>query len=66
MGIAEDIERLRDYPKEASDAFKDQLSRAQGQAAPTITPTAPRGVDRSNELAPLPRPTIVRSIVEAV
>jgi hypothetical protein len=63
MSVADQIEKLREYPAEASEAFRQQLERARacreqmdGQIAPT------RGIDRSDEFAPLTRPTIIRAI----
>jgi hypothetical protein len=62
MSIADQIDQLRGYPSEASDAFRGQLERARlcreqmdGQIPPV------KGIDRSGELVPLPRPTILRS-----
>jgi len=62
MSIADQIDRLRGYPSEASEAFRGQLERARlfreqmdGQTPPV------RGIDRSGELVPLPRPKILRS-----
>jgi hypothetical protein len=66
MALADEIERLRNYPENAAKAFRDQLERARnsreklakqdGEVEPV------RGVDRSGELAPLPRPVILRSL----
>lgn len=65
MSLADQIDQLRGYPAEASKAFRDQLERARicreqmdGQPAPV------KGMDRSGELTPLPRPTIVRTLVD--
>jgi hypothetical protein len=65
MTVAEQIEKLRGYPSEASDAFKQQLEQArlcreqmEGYQAPV------RGIDRSGELTPIARPTIVRAVAE--
>ncbi len=62
MSVADQIDQLRGYPSEAPDAFRGQLERARlcreqmdGQIAPV------KGVDRSGELVPLPRPTLLRS-----
>jgi hypothetical protein len=65
MALSDEIERLREYPKEASEAFRDQLNRVQAQLNQAGGRIDPRGVDRSGELAPLPRPTIVRALIEA-
>jgi hypothetical protein len=64
MGIADRIDQLRDYPATASERFREQLERARqsreqmdGEVNPPV-----KGIDRSGELTPLPRPTIVRAI----
>lgn len=65
MSLADRIERLRGYPANASEAFREQLERArvcQEQMDGQLTP--PKGIDRSGELTPLPRPTIVRTLVK--
>jgi len=69
MAFADEIQRLRDCPPDQSAAFRQQIERARqmseqlarqdgGGAAP------PRGVDRSGELTPLPRPVILRTVIE--
>jgi hypothetical protein len=66
MGITKEIERARKYPQRAPQSFRDQIERAQaardnfGSQAPA--PANPKGIDRSGELAPLPRPVIVRTL----
>jgi hypothetical protein len=64
MSVSDEIERLRQYPNDAPEAFREQLSRAQAQRVQVGQPVHPQGIDRSGELAPLPRPTIVRALVE--
>ncbi len=67
MSLAEQIEKLHAYPIGASEAFRQQLERArlpQEQLNDQVAPV--RGIDRSGELAPLPRPTIVRTLVDSV
>jgi hypothetical protein len=66
MKLTEQIEQLRGYPTKASEAFRQQLERARmsreqmdGQVAPA------KGIDRSGELTPLIRPTIVRTLVDS-
>lgn len=66
MTLADQIEQLRGYSAEASEAFRQQLERARvsreqmdGQVAQV------KGIDRSGELTPLQRPTIVRTLVQA-
>jgi hypothetical protein len=64
MSIAKQIEQLQDYPQKASEEFRSQLERAR-DASLRFDGGAPvnRGIDRSGELLPLPRPQIVRTIV---
>lgn len=65
MKISEQIEQLRDFPSSSSDAFRQQLERARAsreQMDGTVPPV--KGIDRSGELAPIARPTIVRFLVE--
>jgi hypothetical protein len=63
MSVVEQVEKLRGYPAKASEDFRRQLERARlcreqmdGQSPPA------KGIDRSGELAPLPRPAILRSV----
>jgi len=70
MSLADQIERVRDsYPPKAGQRFRDQLQRAREGRDHAATqngqPTAVKGMDRSGVLTPLPRPTIVRSLVDA-
>jgi len=66
MGIAKEIERMREYPQSAPKPFRDQIDRAQAArenfAGPNSAPVQPKGIDRSGELAPLQRPVIVRTL----
>jgi hypothetical protein len=65
MGITKELETLRDFPSSASKEFREQLERANAfgeKFKPSDTPS-PKGVDRSSELTPVARPTIVRSLV---
>lgn len=66
MSLADRIEKLRHYPAHASEAFRQQLERGRisretmdGQVAVV------KGIDRSGELMPLQRPTIVRAVSDA-
>jgi hypothetical protein len=66
MAIIKDIENLRDFPSSASKEFREQLERARASAEKFVgakLPEPPQGVDRSAELTPVARPTIVRSLV---
>lgn len=66
MSLKEKIEKFRDYPTRAPEAFREQLERAQRsrELMDNKAPVAPKGIDRSGELTPLPRPTIVRTLVD--
>jgi hypothetical protein len=65
MAVAEEIEKLRQHPPK-DEAFREQLERARKSrdqlAHQDGTPPAVKGVDRSGELIPLPRPTILRTV----
>ncbi len=64
MSVAKQIEQLQDYPQKASEEFRQQLER--GNAARMQFDgdiAAGRGIDRSGELVPLPRPQLVRTLV---
>ena len=63
MSVAQQIEKLQEYPQKASEEFRQQLRRANdarvqfdGEAASN------KGIDRSGELLPLPRPRFVRTL----
>jgi hypothetical protein len=66
MGITNELEKLRDFPLSASKEFQEQLEKAKASAEKCIgqLPERPelRGIDRSRELTPIARPTIVRSL----
>jgi hypothetical protein len=65
MKISEQIEKLRDFPSSSSDAFREQLERARISREQMDGPApAVKGIDRSGELTPIARPTIVRFVVE--
>jgi hypothetical protein len=67
MNTVRDIELLRDYPSTASKEFRDQIGRARDlrdQIRGTTSEPQPRGVDRSQELRPVGRPTIVRTVAD--
>lgn len=66
MKLSEQIEMLRDFPASSSDTFREQLERARvsREQMDGKVPSV-RGIDRSGELAPIARPTIVRSVVES-
>jgi len=65
MNVNDKIEGVREYAGKASHEFRDQLERAKA-ACDKLDGQIPavRGVDRSGELTPLPRPTIVRTLVD--
>jgi hypothetical protein len=65
MSIAKQIEQLQDYPERASEEFRRQLERARDARLQFDgdVGSAGRGIDRSRELLPLPRPRIVRTLV---
>ena len=69
MSVTKEIERLREYPKGATQEFRDQLQRARESrdkllgVAPA-TDTSSGGVDRSRDFAPVARPAIVRTLVD--
>jgi hypothetical protein len=68
MAITKELESLRDFPSSASKEFRDQLEKAKVSGEKFIganTPARPqpKGIDRSAELTPVARPTIVRSLV---
>jgi|GEM_PF-5012122 hypothetical protein len=64
MNVTDKIEGVREYPKKASEEFRQQLERARA-ALDKMDGQVPsvKGIDRSGELTPLPRPTIVRVLV---
>jgi phage-related protein len=64
MAINKELERLRDFPSSASKEFREQLDRANafGKKFKSPEPSKPKGIDRSTELTPVARPTIVRSL----
>ena len=70
MPIAKELERLQRYPESASKEFREQLDRAKKQ--PAALPIhqdsnrSARGVDRSGDFAPLPKPAIVRSLATEI
>jgi hypothetical protein len=63
MSIAQKIEQIQNYPQNAPEEFRKQLERAQ-EARQQLDGEVPqgRGIDRSGELLPLPRPRIVRTL----
>jgi hypothetical protein len=67
MSTTKDIEALRDNQKSESAAFREQIARARELREQTgtalIQPS--QGVDRSNALTPIQRPTLVRSLPTA-
>jgi hypothetical protein len=63
VNLADEIEQLRQYPASAADAFRQQLERARAGSEHMIGQVEPvKGIDRSGELAPLARPTILRAV----
>ena len=66
MGIANEPEKLRDFPLSASKEFREQLEKAKASAEKCIgqLPERPelRGIDRSRELTPIARPTNIDRI----
>jgi hypothetical protein len=69
MSVSSEIENLKNLPKTASPEFRDQLERVHrfrahiGRPGHSLGINA-RGIDRSEELRPLPRPTIIRTLAE--
>jgi hypothetical protein len=62
--VAQQIEQLQDYPQKASEEFRKQLEQARAARGKFDgEPSSARGIDRSGELLPLPRPRIVRTLV---
>jgi hypothetical protein len=65
MSIAHQIEQLQDYPQKASEEFRKQLERARAARQQFDGENvSSRGIDRSGELLPLPRPRIVRTLAD--
>jgi hypothetical protein len=64
MNVADKIQGVREFPAKASEEFRLQLERAR-TARDKMDGQVPhvKGIDRSGELTPLPRPTIVRTLV---
>jgi len=64
MDLADEIEKLRTYPESATKAFREQLERARSSRKQLSGQDGEvgsvRGIDRSGELTPLPRPVILR------
>jgi hypothetical protein len=69
MSTADEIQKLREHPPAAIEAFRDQLERARSSrdalAKQDGDVAIVRGIDRSGELAPLPRPIILRTLTGA-
>lgn len=64
MSVARQIEQLQGYPQRASEEFRDQLERARDARLKMDGDVHPHnGMDRSGELTPVQRPTIVRTLV---
>jgi hypothetical protein len=65
MNVADKIASVREYPSKASEEFRRQLERAR-EASKRLDGEVPpvKGMDRSGELTPLTRPTIIRTLVE--
>ena len=67
MDITKELEDLRDFPSSASKEFREQLAWVKASAdrcvGVTPQPAEQKGIDRSRELTPVPRPAIVRSLV---
>ena len=62
MSLAAELETLRSYPDTASGEFREQLERMRSRTgAADSNPGTGRGVDRSRELSPIARPSILRS-----
>ncbi len=70
MALAEKIEGLKDYPATAPSTFREQLDRARESREQLVKQDGEvehvRGIDRSGELTPMPRPVIVRTISPSV
>jgi hypothetical protein len=64
--VADEITHLRSYPTRVSPSFKEQLDRANAAKAPLAgqspSTSHPKGFDRSDDLAPVARPAIVRTL----
>lgn len=71
MSIAAAIEAMKGYVDSASPEFRAQIERARalrGTVQPSHDRTGPeasRGIDRSGDLMPTPRPQILRAALEA-
>lgn len=71
MSLIPDIEKLRAYPAGASAGFRHQLEQVRearerlGTDRSSLSENSDRGVDRSSALNPMPRPSIVRTLVDA-
>lgn len=64
MSIAAEIERLQTAPKAQDDvsAQLEAMRRLREQQGGPLPVGAPVGVDRSRDLSPVARPTIVRTL----
>lgn len=70
MTVAAELERLKSYPDRASEEFRCQLEMLkkvgeQQLSSDALPQTGGRGIDRSRELSPIARPTIVRTLLGA-
>lgn len=64
MSIEKAVEALRSYPERASDDFREQLRMGQSAMSGEFVrqPAISLGVDRSRELAPVVRPSLLRVV----
>jgi hypothetical protein len=66
MAIADEIAKMRDFHESATKEFREQLERARNSREQLSRQDGEighvRGIDRSGELTPLPRPIILRTI----
>lgn len=65
MSIVKQIEQMQTYPNGKSEEFRGQLERARDASARMDGQhTDVKGIDRSGDLVPIPRPRIVRTLSE--
>ena len=67
MTIDAKLKELQSYPNQAPEAFRRQLEAAKSGSMVQLgtQPPSDRGQDRSRELAPVARPTIIKTLVGA-
>jgi len=68
MTLAAEVEKLRSYPTVATADFREQLERVRTVRNRLVHSNSDqvgdKGIDRSRELTPIMRPTIVRTLAD--